>query len=378
MQTTRKRPFMRSALTAAMLAAAGLTVAAPAVWPEAARAAASTGGYVELVRDVSPAVVYVEVEKSADAMRFDERQMPGDFPFQRFFGQQPDERGAPDGQPYMVSGLGTGFVIEPDGLIVTNAHVVDGAETVKVTLEDGRKFDATVIGTDPSTDLALVRIAGVSDLPTVSFGDSDALQVGEDVVAIGNPFGLGNSVTSGIISALGRDIQSGPYDNFIQTDAAINKGNSGGPLFSTDGKVVGINTAILSPSGGSVGIGFAIPANLAQQVVADLEADGHVSRGWLGVAIQPVSEDTAAALGMDVPEGVLISSFTPDTPAATAELKRGDIVLAVNGTEVKTPAELSRAIAMEAPGSTVTLSLLRANAPMEVTVALGTRPDQPA
>ncbi|MCB1355291.1 MAG: Do family serine endopeptidase [Maritimibacter sp.] len=378
MQTTRKRPFMRSALTAAMLAAAGLTVAAPAVWPEAARAAASTGGYVELVRDVSPAVVYVEVEKSADAMRFDERQMPGDFPFQRFFGQQPDERGAPDGQPYMVSGLGTGFVIEPDGLIVTNAHVVDGAETVKVTLEDGRKFDATVIGTDPSTDLALVRIAGVSDLPTVSFGDSDALQVGEDVVAIGNPFGLGNSVTSGIISALGRDIQSGPYDNFIQTDAAINKGNSGGPLFSTDGKVVGINTAILSPSGGSVGIGFAIPANLAQQVVADLEADGHVSRGWLGVAIQPVSEDTAAALGMDVPEGVLISSVTPDTPAATAELKRGDIVLAVNGTEVKTPAELSRAIAMEAPGSTVTLSLLRANAPMEVTVALGTRPDQPA
>ena len=378
MQTTRKRPFMRSALTAAMLAAAGLTVAAPAVWPEAARAAASTGGYVELVRDVSPAVVYVEVEKSADAMRFDERQMPGDFPFQRFFGQQPDERGAPDGQPYMVSGLGTGFVIESDGLIVTNAHVVDGAETVKVTLEDGRKFDATVIGTDPSTDLALVRIAGVSDLPTVSFGDSDALQVGEDVVAIGNPFGLGNSVTSGIISALGRDIQSGPYDNFIQTDAAINKGNSGGPLFSTDGKVVGINTAILSPSGGSVGIGFAIPANLAQQVVADLEADGHVSRGWLGVAIQPVSEDTAAALGMDVPEGVLISSVTPDTPAATAELKRGDIVLAVNGTEVKTPAELSRAIAMEAPGSTVTLSLLRANAPMEVTVALGTRPDQPA
>ena len=377
MQTSRKSSLMRSALTAAMFAAAGLTVAAPVAWPDAALAAVS-GGYVELVKAVSPAVVYVEVEKSAEAMRFDERQMPGDFPFQRFFGQQPDERGAPDGQPHMVSGLGTGFVIESDGLIVTNAHVVDGADSVKVTLEDGRKFDATVIGTDPSTDLALVRIAGVSDLPTVSFGDSDALQVGEDVVAIGNPFGLGNSVTSGIISALGRDIQSGPYDNFIQTDAAINKGNSGGPLFSTDGKVVGINTAILSPSGGSVGIGFAIPANLAQQVVADLEADGHVSRGWLGVAIQPVSEDTAAALGMDVPEGVLISSVTPDTPAATAELKRGDIVLAVNGTEVKTPAELSRAIAMEAPGSTVTLSLLRANAPMEVTVALGTRPDQPA
>ncbi|MCB1328942.1 MAG: Do family serine endopeptidase [Maritimibacter sp.] len=377
MQTSRKSSLMRSALTAAMFAAAGLTVAAPVAWPDAALAAVS-GGYVELVKAVSPAVVYVEVEKSAEAMRFDERQMPGDFPFQRFFGQQPDERGAPDGQPHMVSGLGTGFVIESDGLIVTNAHVVDGADSVKVTLEDGRKFDATVIGTDASTDLALVKIEGVSDLPTVSFGDSDALQVGEDVVAIGNPFGLGNSVTSGIISALGRDIQSGPYDNFIQTDAAINKGNSGGPLFSADGKVVGINTAILSPSGGSVGIGFAIPANLAQQVVADLEADGHVSRGWLGVAIQPVSEDTAAALGMDMPEGVLISSVTPDTPAQAAELKRGDIVLAVNGTAVKTPAELSRAIAMEAPGSTVTLSLLRANAPMEVTVALGTRPDQPA
>ena len=378
MHKPRRPSFLRSAVTATMLAAAGIAVTAPTVWPAAALAATPAGGYVDLVKEVSPAVVYVEVEKTAGAVRFDDQQMPHDFPFQRFFGEQFGDGSGSEGQPGTVSGLGTGFVIDPDGLIVTNAHVVEDARNVKVTLEDGRSFDASVIGTDSSTDLALVKVEGVSDLPTVSFGDSDALQVGEDVVAIGNPFGLGNSVTSGIISALGRDIHNGPYDNFIQTDAAINMGNSGGPLFSTDGKVVGINTAILSPSGGSVGIGFAIPANIANQVIADLEADGHVSRGWLGVAIQPVSEDTAAALGMERPEGVLISSVTADTPAEKAELKRGDIVLSVNGTEVATPAELSRAIALQAPGSTVTLGLLRANQPMDVTVALGTRPDQPA
>ena len=378
MKTARRSSMLRTALTATMLAAAGVGVAAPTLWPAPAAAATPAGGYVELVKEVSPAVVYVEVEKTTGTVQFDGQQMPPDFPFQHFFGQKFGENAAPDRQPNVVQGLGTGFVIKADGLIVTNAHVVDGAHSVKVTLEDGRKFDATVIGTDASTDLALVKIDDVSNLATVSFGDSDALQVGEDVVAIGNPFGLGNSVTSGIISALGRDIHDGPFDNFIQTDAAINRGNSGGPLFSADGKVIGINTAILSPSGGSVGIGFAIPANLAKQVVADLEADGQVSRGWLGVAIQPVSDDIAAALGMDKPEGVLISSVTEDTPAAKAELKRGDIVLAVNGTEVATPGDLSRVIAMEPPGSTVTISLLRSNQPMDVTVALGTRPDQPS
>ncbi|MBC7143560.1 MAG: Do family serine endopeptidase [Rhodobacteraceae bacterium] len=370
----------------ALMGATALTAAAPAFVPQPAFAyAAPQGGYVDLVAKVAPAVVYIEVTKSAAPAEFSPENMPQGFPFDEFmrrFGTpmpgQPDMQGNPYGNVPAMQGVGTGFIISAEGQIVTNAHVVDGADRVMVTLADGRKVEGKVIGADAATDIALIKVDAGKDLPTVAFGDSTQLKVGQDVVAIGNPFGLGNSVTSGIVSALGRDINSGPFDNYIQTDAAINKGNSGGPLFNADGEVVGINTAIFSPSGGSVGIGFAVPSETAAKVVADLGADGTVERGWLGVQIQPVTEDIAAALGFDAAKGVLISNVTADTPAARAGLARGDIVLSVNGAAVNEPRDLTRMIATDAPGAEVTLGLLRAGKPVDTVVTLGTRPDQPA
>ncbi|MCB2116343.1 MAG: Do family serine endopeptidase [Rhodobacteraceae bacterium] len=344
-------------------------------------AGAPQGGYVDLVAKVAPAVVYIEVAKAAEPTV--QGNLPEGFPLDEFMrrfgmpmpGQMP---GQPGGEAPVMHGVGTGFIISADGQIVTNAHVVEGVDSVKVTLADGRSLDGKVLGTDSATDLALVKIEADKDLPTVSFGDSRALKVGQDVVAIGNPFGLGNSVTSGIVSALGRDINSGPFDNYIQTDAAINKGNSGGPLFNTEGEVVGINTAIFSPSGGSVGIGFAVPSETASQVVAALADGGKVERGFLGVQIQPVTEDIAAALGFEAPKGVLISDVTADSPAARAGLARGDIVLSVDGQAVTSPRDLTRIIATDTPGAKVALNLLRAGKAVDATVELGARPEQPA
>ena len=388
MQFTRGslRGRVPALVVGALMGATALTAAAPALMPQPAFAsAAPQGGYVDLVAKVAPSVVYIEVTKSAARAEFSPENMPQGFPFDQFmqrFGMpmpgQPDMQGNPFGGAPEMHGVGTGFIISAEGRIVTNAHVVDGADRVTVTLADGRKIEGKVIGADAATDIALIEVEAGKDLPTVSFGDSTQLKVGQDVVAIGNPFGLGNSVTSGIVSALGRDINSGPFDNYIQTDAAINKGNSGGPLFNAQGEVVGINTAIFSPSGGSVGIGFAVPSETAAKIVADLGADGTVERGWLGVQIQPVTEDIAAALGFDAAKGVLIADVTADTPAATAGLTRGDIVLSVNGSEVNDPRDLTRMIATDAPGADVKLGLLRAGKPVDVTVTLGTRPEQPA
>ncbi|SMX38631.1 Do family serine endopeptidase [Maliponia aquimaris] len=369
---------MSALVLGTLMGATALTTLSPAfVSPAEAQTAVPQGGYVDLVQQVAPAVVYIEVTQRMAPAGVHTPDMPQGFPFDQFmhrFGMP----GTPDGGMREMHGVGTGFIISADGQVVTNAHVVDGADTVTVTLADGRKVEGKVVGTDPATDIALIRIDGGGDLPTVAFGDSAQLKVGQDVVAIGNPFGLGNSVTSGIVSALGRDINSGPFDNYIQTDAAINKGNSGGPLFNAAGEVVGINTAIFSPSGGSVGIGFAVPSETAARVVADLADDGTVTRGWLGVQIQPVSEDIAAALGLDSARGVLISAVSADTPAAQAGLTRGDIVLAVDGAAVDDPRDLTRIIATDAPGSEVTLSLLRGGKPVDATVTLGTRPDDPA
>lgn len=274
--------------------------------------------------------------------------------------------------------MGTGFIISAVGDIVTNNHVVEGADKVTVKLSDGTTLEAKVIGTDAATDLALIRVDAGRPLPVVAWGDSRALRVGQDVVAIGNPFGLGNSVTAGIVSALGRDINAGPFDNYIQTDAAINRGNSGGPLFDAAGMVVGINTAIVSPTGGSVGIGFAVPSETAQTVIADLADDGRVARGWLGVAIQPVTEDIAAAIGLSAATGVMIGDVTADAPAAKAGIRRGDVVTAVDGTTVESPRDLTRAVAGARPGTEVTIDLLRAGIPTALAVTLGERPDQPA
>ncbi|MBE2275086.1 MAG: Do family serine endopeptidase [Rhodobacteraceae bacterium] len=363
---------------AAILGATSLTALAPGPTPALA-GTVPAGGYVDLVERVSPAVVYIEVTKTMDpALMRGTEGMPFE-EFGRRFGLPmpggPDGHRGPGDQGMEQQGLGTGFIISKTGDIVTNNHVVEGADSVTVKLSDGTSLKAEVVGTDPATDLALIRVKADHDLPTVAWGDSEALKVGQDVVAIGNPFGLGNTVTSGIVSALGRDIQTGPFDNYIQTDAAINQGNSGGPLFNAAGEVVGINTAIYSPSGGSVGIGFAVPSDMAMSVIADLGADGTVERGWLGVRIAPVGDDVAAALGLAQDSGAMVADVTDGTPAAKAGLQRGDIVTAVNGTEVKDPGDLTRLIATAKPGEEVQIDLLRAGKPTEVSVVLGNRAD---
>lgn len=365
----------------ALLGATSVAALAPALTPAYALAV-QTGGYADLVARVSPAVVYIEVTKKAEMTGLNPADLPPGFPFEEFsrrFGiPMPDQPGGPQGQTPEQSGVGTGFIISASGDIVTNNHVVEGADSVTVKLSDGTSLKAEVVGADPATDLALIRVKAGHDLAFVNWDNSGGLRVGQDVVAIGNPFGLGNTVTAGIVSALGRDINSGPFDNYIQTDAAINRGNSGGPLFNAAGDVVGINTAIFSPSGGSVGIGFAVPADTAQAVIADLAGQGKVDRGWLGVSIQPVTEDIAAAIGMEVPKGALVSDVSADTPAAKAGLKRGDVVTAVNGAAVDSPRDLTRLIATAKPGAKVMIDFLRAGQPVELNVTLGSRAELPA
>lgn len=379
MQTNTRTSPLPAFVLGALMGATALTALTPVISPAQAYAV-QPGGYADLVARVAPAVVYIEVTQKAQNAEFNPSDLPPGFEeFSRRFGiPLPGQPGGPEGQGPQQTGVGTGFVISASGDIVTNNHVVEGAENVTVTLADGTKLQAKVVGTDPATDLALIRVEAGHDLPFVEWGDSTALRVGQDVVAIGNPFGLGNTVTAGIVSALGRDINSGPFDNYIQTDAAINRGNSGGPLFDAAGRVVGINTAIFSPSGGSVGIGFAVPAETARTVIADLSDDGKVERGWLGVAIQPVTEDIAAAIGIDAAKGALIADVTADTPAARAGLKRGDIVTAVNGIGVDEPRDLTRLVATARPGTEVTIAILRAGQPTDIAVTLSQRADQPA
>jgi serine protease Do len=374
---------------AALMGSAGTLALAPAFLPAPALAlAGSPGGYADLVEKVAPAVVAVEVSRAPGRSGAGPADLPPGHPFEDFarrFGWplpdgpgMPGMPGGPGGWPPAEAATGTGFIIAADGQIVTNAHVVKDATGITVTLADGRKLPADLVGLDEATDLALLRVAADAPLPTVAFGDSAALRVGQDVVAIGHPFGLGATVTAGIVSALGRDLGSGPFDAYIQTDAAINRGNSGGPLFNAAGEVVGVTTAIYSPTGGSVGIGFAVPSEIAQRVIADLADDGRVERGWLGVSVQDVTDEVAAALDLEAAKGALIAEVTPGAPADRAGLRRGDVVLAVDGAEVADRRGLTRIIAAAAPGSRVTLSLLRGGRPMQVTVTLGDRADMPA
>jgi serine protease Do len=275
----------------------------------------------------------------------------------------------------VVTGLGSGFFISADGYAVTNNHVVDHATSVKVTTDDGTTYTARVIGTDPKTDLALIKVDGKNNFTYVNF-ENQAPRVGDWVVAVGNPYGLGGTVTAGIVSANGRDIGSGPYDNYIQIDAPINKGNSGGPAFDTQGNVIGVNTAIYSPSGGSVGIGFDIPAQTVKLVVAQLKDKGSVTRGWLGVQIQPVTKDMADSLGMKTAQGAMVDEPQADSPAAKAGIVAGDVITAVNGAPIKDARELARDIATLPPGSSTKLDILRNGDTKTVTVALGTLPNQ--
>ncbi len=299
--------------------------------------------------------------------------MPGPFSdkFKKFFEKKSRKKGLPPHAKRRPNALGSGFIIDPSGIVVTNNHVVAGADEIYVILQDGTRLKATLRGRDPKTDLAVLQVKPEKPLPYVVFGDSDKAEVGDWVLAIGNPFGLGGSVTMGIISARNRDINAGPYDDFIQTDAPINKGNSGGPLFNMKGEVIGVNSAILSPSGGSVGIGFSIPSNLARKVVAQLVKYGETRRGWLGVRIQSITEDLAAGLGLKEPKGALVAEVTKGSPADKAGIKPRDVIIAFNGVEVKRMRDLPRLVAESPVGAKVTVKVLRDGRPLDLTVVLG-------
>lgn len=356
--------------------------------PQAARAETIAGldatkSLAPLVDKVMPSVVSVEVKFSnAAAMAGDNGDGQPDMNnlppgLREFFNQFPQFRNRMPQKPEGGGmALGSGFVITSDGYVVTNNHVVENATEVKVRFQGGDSFDATVIGTDPKTDLALLKIKSDKSFPAVSFTKTDA-KVGDYVMAVGNPFGLGGTVTRGIVSARGRDIGSGPYDDFLQIDAPINKGNSGGPSFNLDGEVVGINTAIFSPSGGSVGIGFAIPASIASNVIDKLKTDHKVTRGWLGVQIQPVTADLADSLGLENAKGAIISDLTAGSPAKAAGLKQGDTIRKVDGTEISDARDLSKVIAGLTPGKDVSLSIIRSGKPLTIKVTLAAMPTDP-
>ena len=315
--------------------------------------------------------------------------LPPGSPLEEFFrefrnrqrGGQGDESpdaappGTPRGLPSMA--LGSGFIIDPSGLIVTNNHVVADAAEIAVTLHDGTKLPAKLVGSDAPTDLALLKVESDKPLTAAHWGDSKSVEVGDWVVAIGNPFGLGGSVTAGILSARARDIQQGPYDEYLQTDAAINRGNSGGPLYDASGAVIGINTAIYSPTGGSVGIGFAIPSSLAQPIIDQLKDGGKVRRGWLGVQVQRVTPDIAESLGTDGTGGALVTSVSPDSPAASAGLRQGDVITAFNGDPLEQMRQLPRIVASTRIGSTVPMTLLRGGKEETVQVTIGELRNEP-
>jgi serine protease Do len=349
----------RAILLALALLAPGCSAVAPA-----ALARGAPDSFAPLVRQVLPAVVNIAVTESVsanDAMA----QLPPELrgtPFERQF------RDRFKGRSEQMMGAGSGFIVDPSGIIVTNNHVVGHADKIVVSLTDGTELPATVIGTDELTDIAVIKVKATGPLPYVGWGDSSKMEVGDWILAAGNPFGLGGSVTAGIISARGRDIGAGPFDDFLQLDAPINPGNSGGPTFNMDGEVVGVNTAIVSPTGGSVGIGFAVPSAMVSHIVADLRDKGRIDRGWLGVSV----EETPAASGRAA--GVTVASVERGGPASRAGLHVGDALLAVNGDKVDSSRALIRAVAAVTPGASATLTIRRGGQQMNIPVTVGRRP----
>ncbi len=335
-----------------------------------------TQGFGDLVERVSPAVV--NIQTSRDAVMQEDipmPQFPPGSPFEEFFKDFFDREQQQPQRPRRGASLGSGFVIDPAGFVVTNNHVIAEADEITVAFADGKEYSAELIGRDQQTDLALLRIERDEPFPFVEWADSDNVRVGDWMLAIGNPFGLGTSVTAGIVSARGRDIRAGPYDDFFQVDAAINRGNSGGPSFTMDGRVFGVNTAIFSPSGGNVGIGFAIPSNLAKRVIDSLKTEGRVARGWLGVRIQSVTEEIAASLGLDEAQGALVASVTPDGPAQAANIQAGDVILEFNGQQITQMRSLPRIVAETDVGREVDVLIWRRGEKQTVRVKLGELPD---
>jgi serine protease Do len=331
--------------------------------------------FADVVDRVKPAVVSVRVKMQTvaddgEGPEFAPRDLPPNHPLQRYFRQFRGEGGGPARPRGRAESQGSGFFISADGYVVTNNHVVEHAGAVQVTTDDGRTLDAKVIGTDPKSDLALLKVNDEGTYPFVKLAGT-APRVGDWVVAIGNPFGLGGTVTAGIVSARGRDIGAGPYDDFLQIDAPVNRGNSGGPTFNLAGEVVGINTAIASPSGGSVGIAFAIPADEARSIVASLKENGSVARGFVGVQIQPVTKEIAEAIGLKEAKGALVADAVKGSPAERTGIRTGDTITAVNGEAVREPRDLSRRIASLAPGKTVVLTVWRDGRERSVSLEIG-------
>src|SRR6184192_315530 len=376
----RLRPLMAAICLGATLGAASVLIAAPA-------SARGPDGIADVAEKVIDAVVNISTSQTVEAKgggegRGEMPQLPPGSPFEEFFDDFFKNRRGPGGnskggdkgtdlQPRKTNSLGSGFIVDTSGIVVTHNHVIADADEINVIMNDGSKFKAELVGVDKKTDLAVLKFKPTKPLKAVTFGDSDKLRLGEWVIAIGNPFSLGGSVTAGIVSARNRDINSGPYDNYIQTDAAINRGNSGGPLFNLEGEVVGINTAIISPSGGSIGIGFAVPSKTALPVIDQLRQFGETRRGWLGVRIQQVTDEIAESLNIKPPRGALVAGVDDKGPAKPAGIEPGDVIVKFDGKEIKEMRDLPRVVADTPVGKQVPVVVIRKGKEDTRTVTLG-------
>jgi len=354
-----------------------LTALAIALQASGAFAKGAPDTFSGLAKKLLPTVVNISTTQTVEGHGgLDMPQLPPGSPFEDFF-KDFFERNGQQQRPRKATSLGSGFIVDAKGFIVTNNHVIDGADEISVILHDDTRLKAELVGRDSKTDIAVLKVKYDGDLPIAELGDSDVSEVGDWVVAIGNPFGLGGTVTAGIISARGRDINSGPYDDYLQTDASINRGNSGGPMFNMDGEVIGINTAIFSPTGGSVGIGFAVPTSTAAPVIRQLIKNGEVRRGWLGVHIQSVTPEIAESLGLDEARGAMVASVVEDGPAASSDMKAGDVVLEFGGVAVPEMRRLPRIVADVEPDTTVDVVVWRDGKKKTIKVTVGTLKEQP-
>jgi serine protease Do len=364
----------RQAARSALVTLAGAAIILPALLSPAA--ARGPDGIADVAERVIDAVVNISTSQSLDAKAAPTPQLPPGSPFEEFFDEffknrRDGDRGGRGGAPRKVNSLGSGFIIDASGVVITNNHVISDADEVTVILNDGTRLKAEIIGRDTKVDLAVLKVVPTVPLKAVKFGDSDKLRLGEWVIAIGNPFMLGGTVTAGIVSARNRDINSGPYDNYIQTDASINRGNSGGPLFNLEGEVIGVNTAIISPSGGSIGIGFAVPSKTVVAVIDQLRQYGETRRGWLGVKIQPVTDDIGEALNIKPARGTLIAGIDEKGPAKAAGIETGDVILKFDGKDIKETRDLTRIVADTPVDKEVEVVIIRKGKEEKKTVKVG-------